>query len=216
LSVLFRYRDIGKEGKTVAFQYSFSNIDTVATKNMPWQEVGSAKPGSVGLDCRRFHRGDVPGRASGIKLIASSSRPSTADFRFQKIQRVARNSRIAATVKPWYTRSSVCRELLCSPGGVAMEMNAVGEDVCIGGLPFNALRQGLRNLDLAGSHSCILRHRIFPEVAEQCEKRKKYLMLICTSVKNGGSICLKRAGGIPSVTCAKFISCAWRRNSSLP
>jgi hypothetical protein len=55
-----------------------------------------------------------------------------------------------------------------------MEMNAVGEDVCIGGLPFNALRQGLRNLDLAGSHSCMLRHRIFPKVSEQCEKLKKF------------------------------------------
>lgn len=54
-----------------------------------------------------------------------------------------------------------------------MEMNAVGEEVCIGGLPFNALRQGLRNLDLAGSHSFMLRHRIFPEVAGQRKKTKK-------------------------------------------
>jgi hypothetical protein len=53
-----------------------------------------------------------------------------------------------------------------------MEMNAVGEDVCIGGLPFNASRQGLGNLDLAGTHSCMLRHRILPEVAGQCEKPK--------------------------------------------
>jgi hypothetical protein len=55
-----------------------------------------------------------------------------------------------------------------------MEMDAVREDVCIGGLPFNALWQGLRKLDLAGSHSCMLRHRIFPNVACQCEKPKKF------------------------------------------
>jgi hypothetical protein len=41
-----------------------------------------------------------------------------------------------------------------------MEMDAVGELVCIVGLPFNALRQGLRILDLAGSHACLLRHSI--------------------------------------------------------
>jgi hypothetical protein len=48
-----------------------------------------------------------------------------------------------------------------------MELDAVGEDVCIAGLPFNALRQGLRNLELAGSHACIFRHRICPEDAGQ-------------------------------------------------
>jgi hypothetical protein len=48
-----------------------------------------------------------------------------------------------------------------------MEMDAVGEVVCIAGLPFNALRLRLRILDQAGSHACILRHRIFPEDAGQ-------------------------------------------------
>jgi hypothetical protein len=48
-----------------------------------------------------------------------------------------------------------------------MKMDAVGEVVCIAGLPFNALRLRLRILDQAGSHACILRHRIFPEDAGQ-------------------------------------------------
>jgi hypothetical protein len=70
-------------------------------------------------------------------------------------------------VTPWYISSSVCRESLCPPSGVAMEMDAVGEVVCIAGLPFNTLRQRLRILDRAGSHACILRHRISPEDAGQ-------------------------------------------------
>jgi hypothetical protein len=74
---------------------------------------------------------------------------------------------MAAIVTPSYTSSSVCRENLCLPAGVAMEMDTVGELVCIAGLPFNTLRQWIRILDLAGSHACNLRHRIFPEDAGQ-------------------------------------------------
>lgn len=36
-------------------------------------------------------------------------------------------------------------------------------------------------------------------------KNRKNLMLISLSVKNGGSVCLKRTGGIPSVTDTKFL-----------
>jgi hypothetical protein len=41
-----------------------------------------------------------------------------------------------------------------------MEMNAAGELVCIASLPFNAFRQELRILELAGSHACLIRHSI--------------------------------------------------------
>jgi hypothetical protein len=42
-----------------------------------------------------------------------------------------------------------------------MEMDAIGEDVCIAGLPFNALRQWLRILGRTGSRACIVRHKKF-------------------------------------------------------
>ena len=95
-----------------------------------------------------------------IELIASRPRPSTTEFNHQKIQRLPSTSKIAATVKPWYTKSSVCRETLRPPEGAAMEMNAAGELVCIASLPFNAFRQELRILELAGSHACLIRHSI--------------------------------------------------------
>lgn len=124
-------------------------------------------------------KGETQARDSGSRLsilrrgIASRPHPSTAGFSLQKSHRLPSTSRIAATVKPWYTRSSVCRELFRPSAGADLEMDAVGEYVCIAGLPFNAFRQGLRILDLAGSHACILRHRIFPDDAGKCEEPNK-------------------------------------------
>lgn len=49
----------------------------------------------------------------------------------QKIQRLPNTSRMAAIVTPWYTRSSVCRELLGPREGVSMAMDAFWELIVI-------------------------------------------------------------------------------------
>jgi hypothetical protein len=137
-------------GESVAFQDKLQSFNTVSMESRP-----------------------CAGRRTTGRPHSFPAAWSTAGFRPQNIQRLPSTNRIAAIVTPWYTRSSVCRELFRSPAGAAMEMDAAGEEVCIAGLPFNAFRQGLRILDLAGSHACILRHRIFPEDAGQCEEPNK-------------------------------------------
>jgi hypothetical protein len=116
---------------------------------------------------RLVHCWDAPGSAHKIVLIAYRSHPSTAGSSPQNKQRLASTNRIAAIVTAWYTRSSGSLERLRSPAGAAMNSDAVGESRCIAGLPFSALRQRLRILDLAGSHHRIPRHQISSKEAEQ-------------------------------------------------